>query len=278
MADIVIQKPDPSNVTLALSTNQIVVQQPASNVVVLQTSGSYILQPATANTLGGVRIGSNLSIDSNGVLSATAGTIANFPWSNITDTPTTLAGYGITDGLQKLANVTYTTTVIPKFAASGGNRTLSGDVAVNGNLTSYSGFEVNNGTVVNYTSGQTQINGTDFRQGEFRANTNQIVFASNRFTLNSSGVIVSQLGKSQFTVANDGFTYETTDQNINSATLQITATGSTIDAGLSGELLLAGYDVTLQTELMYDPEQFSLFSVLNKFMADQLYLPFVKKN
>lgn len=39
--------------------------------------GSYVLPTASASTLGGVKVGDNLSIDANGVLSATAGGSGN---------------------------------------------------------------------------------------------------------------------------------------------------------------------------------------------------------
>ena len=89
----------------------------------------YVLPQASAKTLGGVKAGANISIDKNGVISATStpytlpvasdsvlggvkiganinedkdGTISvtipeSLPWDKITDTPTTLSGYGITD-------------------------------------------------------------------------------------------------------------------------------------------------------------------------------------
>lgn len=40
--------------------------------------GSYVLPVASASTLGGVKVGSNLSIDANGVLSATGGGGVNY--------------------------------------------------------------------------------------------------------------------------------------------------------------------------------------------------------
>lgn len=50
---------------------------------------------ATANLLGLVKIGANLSIDSNGVLSATGGGSGVSSFNDLTDKPTTLSGYGI---------------------------------------------------------------------------------------------------------------------------------------------------------------------------------------
>ncbi len=55
---------------------------------------NYTLEAATENTLGGIKVGDRLQIDDNGRLSAAVPT-----WSIVADTPTTLQGYGITDGV-----------------------------------------------------------------------------------------------------------------------------------------------------------------------------------
>ena len=76
------------------------------------TPTAYSLPTATNTTLGGIKVGANLSI-SNGVLSAVSSgsTTTSLPWANITSTPTTLAGYGITDGLTTAnAAATYVTS------------------------------------------------------------------------------------------------------------------------------------------------------------------------
>ena len=53
---------------------------------------NYTLPRATSGALGGVKVGTGLSIDGTGTLRA------NLDWGSITDAPSTLAGYGITDG------------------------------------------------------------------------------------------------------------------------------------------------------------------------------------
>ena len=61
------------------------------------SSGAYVLPVATATQLGGIKVGAGLVI-SNGVLSVTGGGTADaVEWKNVLNTPTTLAGYGITD-------------------------------------------------------------------------------------------------------------------------------------------------------------------------------------
>ena len=72
MSDIIVKQQPESNLTIQSSEDQVVIRQAADNVVVVQTTGSsYTLPAATANSLGGIIVGSNLSI-SNGVLSATS--------------------------------------------------------------------------------------------------------------------------------------------------------------------------------------------------------------
>ena len=57
----------------------------------------YVLPTASADTLGGVKVGAGLAIN-EGVLSATGGgTADSVDWSNVQNKPTTLEGYGITD-------------------------------------------------------------------------------------------------------------------------------------------------------------------------------------
>lgn len=58
---------------------------------------NYTLPTASATTLGGVKVGAGLEINS-GVLSATGGgTADSVDWSNVQNKPNTVAGYGITD-------------------------------------------------------------------------------------------------------------------------------------------------------------------------------------
>lgn len=72
MSDIIVKQQPESNLTIQSSEDQVIIRQAAHNVVVVQTTGSsYTLPAATANSLGGIIVGSNLSI-SNGVLSATS--------------------------------------------------------------------------------------------------------------------------------------------------------------------------------------------------------------
>lgn len=59
---------------------------------------TYELPIASADVLGGIKVGAGLTISSEGTLSATGGGTADaVEWKNVLDKPTTIAGYGITD-------------------------------------------------------------------------------------------------------------------------------------------------------------------------------------
>ena len=60
---------------------------------------NYTLPTASNTIKGGIIVGSNLSIDANGVLSASAG--GSYSWDTISNKPTTIVGYGITDAYTK---------------------------------------------------------------------------------------------------------------------------------------------------------------------------------
>lgn len=58
----------------------------------------YTLPTASNTTLGGVKVGSGLTINGQGVLSTTGGGLADqVEWTGVLNTPTTLEGYGIVD-------------------------------------------------------------------------------------------------------------------------------------------------------------------------------------
>lgn len=68
---------------------------------------AYTLPIASADVLGGIKVGAGLTISTEGTLSVTGGGTADaVEWSNVLDKPTTIAGYGITDA--KIDNGTIT--------------------------------------------------------------------------------------------------------------------------------------------------------------------------
>ena len=73
----------------------------------LNSLKNYTLPTASAETLGGIKVGAGLQISEQGTLSATGGgTADSVDWENVQDKPTTIAGYGITDA--KINNKTIT--------------------------------------------------------------------------------------------------------------------------------------------------------------------------
>lgn len=77
-----------------LSTNDFTTVEKNKLSGVEEGANKYTLPTASGNTLGGVMVGTGLSV-SNGVLSISADN--TLIWSNITGKPTTVSGYGITD-------------------------------------------------------------------------------------------------------------------------------------------------------------------------------------
>ena len=101
----------------------------------LDNDSGFITELPIASTtqLGGVKIGAGLSVTENGVLSATGGGTADaVEWNNVLDTPTTIAGYGITDA--KIENGTITLgdkTITPLTSAPVTSvNTKTGDVVL----------------------------------------------------------------------------------------------------------------------------------------------------
>ncbi len=79
MANIIVRQANATSLTIQSSSNQVIVRQQPNNTVVVQTTGnSYVLPVATANTLGGIIVGDNLTINANGLLSAQAGGVSTF--------------------------------------------------------------------------------------------------------------------------------------------------------------------------------------------------------
>jgi len=81
----------------------------------------YTLPTASADVLGGIKVGAGLQISDQGTLSTTGGGVADsVEWTGVLDTPTDLAGYGITDA--KIENGVITlgkTTITPVTTVNG---------------------------------------------------------------------------------------------------------------------------------------------------------------
>lgn len=80
---------------------------------------TYELPIASADVLGGIKVGAGLTISSEGTLSATGGGTADaVEWKNVLDKPTTVAGYGITDAKIDGNNVVLGNKTMTPYTAS----------------------------------------------------------------------------------------------------------------------------------------------------------------
>lgn len=81
--------------------------------------GTYTLPIASADVLGGIKVGAGLTISTEGTLSATGGGTADaVEWKNVLDKPTTIAGYGITDAKIDGNNVVLGDKTITPYSAN----------------------------------------------------------------------------------------------------------------------------------------------------------------
>lgn len=83
----------------SLSTNDYTTAEKNKLAGVAAGANKYVLPAATATVLGGVKAGTNVTIATDGTISAVQGTVDLTPYAK---KATTLAGYGITDA--KIAN------------------------------------------------------------------------------------------------------------------------------------------------------------------------------
>lgn len=81
-----------------LSTEDYTTAEKTKLSGIAASANNYVLPIASSTVLGGVKAGTNISIDANGVISANDTSVA---WSEIKSKPTTLSGYGIIDSYTK---------------------------------------------------------------------------------------------------------------------------------------------------------------------------------
>lgn len=139
--------------------------------------GVYELPAATADTLGGIKVGGGLQITETGVLSATGGGVADsVEWTGVLDTPTTLAGYGIVDAKIEDGTITLgTETITPVTSVNGktGNSVTltAGDVgALADDITYVKSVDGQSGAVTTNAVKYTEQTLTDEQKSQARAN------------------------------------------------------------------------------------------------------------
>lgn len=128
MPDIIVKQQPATSLTIQSNSTQLIIRQIAANNVTISTGGSsYVLPAATNSTLGGIIVGSNLTI-ANGVLSATS------------------SGGGVTAFNSRTGNVTLTANDVTAVANGiyQANGSYLNDVQTN-LTTSYSSGEVVSG-------------------------------------------------------------------------------------------------------------------------------------
>ena len=128
MPDIIVKQQPATSLTVQSNSTQLLIRQAAANNITVSTgSSSYVLPTATNSTLGGIIVGSNLTI-ANGVLSATS------------------AGGGVTAFNGRTGNVTLTANDVTAVANGiyQANGSYLNDVQTN-LVTSYSSGEVVSG-------------------------------------------------------------------------------------------------------------------------------------
>ena len=116
MPDIIVKQQPATSLTVQSNSTQLLIRQAAANNITVSTSGSsYVLPAATNSTLGGIIVGSNLTI-ANGVLSATS------------------AGGGVTAFNNRTGNVTLTANDVSglAFPLSSNATVTSGEKRVRG--------------------------------------------------------------------------------------------------------------------------------------------------
>lgn len=133
MPDIIVKQQPATSLTVQSNSTQLVIRQIAANNVTISTGGSsYVLPAATNSTLGGIIVGSNLTI-ANGVLSATSSgggvTAFNGRTGNVT-----LSANDVT----AVANGVYILdSIIGNVPTSAGGRLLYGQYQTRGQAPAY---------------------------------------------------------------------------------------------------------------------------------------------
>jgi hypothetical protein len=285
MPDLIIKKQDTGNIAVSTTTQNVVIQATPTN--------SYVLPPATANTLGGVIIGSNLSITGNGVLSANIppGGVESF--NNRTGAITLTANDVASLSFPLSGNLTVTS----------GEKRIRGDISgtFNGNGTYYprdiygitrDGVQSNityqyymglgyNGTL---TPGSTSTSGAagiavGYTLVDPNAETDYFQVRQSEFQINSVGVYLSKTNRKDVPVFTAG--------NLVSSILGVFDTSVFLQRtrSLGGTTLITSMEVfdgfiTVRGDLkaasvkeVSDNTQY-----LTKYAADRLYQPLTRLN
>lgn len=195
--------------------NSIIIRKSAGNTLTIRASNSFttlggVSSPATTATIGGVIVGTGLTVQANGLL--TANGTANLPYANITGKPTlaTVATSGSYNDLSSTPNLTlYLTTANASSTyatqsttisngtglTGGGSLAANRTIAIDSTVVTLTGMQ----TLTNKTLGATSVNGTMSFLGNI---TSQVQLQSWRETFASptisSGNLTLDLSASNF--------------------------------------------------------------------------------
>lgn len=174
MADIIVRQANTTSLTVQTSSNQVIVRQQPSNTVVVQTTGnSYVLPVATANTLGGIIVGDNLTINANGLLSAQAGGVSTF--NNRTGNVTLTA-----NDVTSVANGVYLADTLSNISMSYGTDAVQGMNKTTASVSFLSGLTGLNRGVTAARSGNLiasiELNSDDLFGGVLIRHNNDSIF------------------------------------------------------------------------------------------------------
>jgi len=189
----------------------------------------------TAGTYGSATQVGIFTVNAQGQLTAASNTTVTPAWSSITSTPTTIAGYGITDAVSLAGSQTLTNKTISGASntlTNIGNGSLTNStITINGNVTSLGG-SVSVGTVTS-VAGTGSVNGITLTGS---------VTASGSLTL---GGALSGIGNSQLT--NSSITINGNSVSLGGSTTVTASTTSTltIGTGLSGTSFNGSAPVTI---------------------------------
>ena len=118
MPDIIVKQQPNTSLTVQSNSTQIVIRQAAAtNITVATTGNSYVLPAATNSTLGGIIVGSNLTI-ANGVLSATSAGGGVTAFNNRTGNVTLTANDVLSTG-NETTDPVYTETITANMPLGG---------------------------------------------------------------------------------------------------------------------------------------------------------------
>lgn len=125
MPDIIVKQQPNTSLTVQSNSTQLLIRQAAANNITVATTGnSYVLPTATNSTLGGIIVGSNLTI-ANGVLSATS------------------AGGGVTAFNNRTGNVSLTANDLSGLAFPLNGNVTSGNVTIAGQVDGIANLNAN---------------------------------------------------------------------------------------------------------------------------------------